>query len=267
MNCTHLVAGQHQLADQVHQLVQLHHVDADGVAGQRLAGLGGAVVVGMRIGVVIRGVGLVSRDGRHRWRGRGRRSRRLGGEVDGGWPPPARPPRVETAAATGAGAAGAWCGSAAGAAAPFTLGRLVQPDQFGADGRVVAVALAAVGLLDEAEDLADRVHHLKQRGGDLRVHRQLPVPQPAQQGLAHVGGGNATRGAGQGVEEHSDATRADPQQRLVMEYAGVRRGRRAELVEAGRVLQPASRAFEHGWREWSPATAGTCDSAPAIRAG
>ena len=53
--------------------------------------------------------------------------------------------------------------------------------------RRVSVAISCVSSqlsfsaahFDTAEHLADRIHHAQQRRGQLRIERELPIPQPS----------------------------------------------------------------------------------------
>ena len=183
-----LVAGEHQLPHQQHQLVEQVDVHPDGAVGDRPAGLAGAALGGGDGVALVRGLRLEGglddrrgprgRDGRGLGHGRRRLDGRLGGSgLRGGL----------------RGGLGNDLGDGVGRSLDGGLrldGRRGGVLHGRADGRDhggdVDRALPTGGL-DGAEQRPDGVHHLQQHAGALRGQLQRAVPQSGEHVLPDVG--------------------------------------------------------------------------------
>ncbi|MEZ5284151.1 MAG: hypothetical protein R2712_04940 [Vicinamibacterales bacterium] len=167
-----LVAGQDELPDQVHQLVEQADVHAQRRVGHALAPLlatGRAAVVA-RPAVLTRAA-IVGRGGGRR-RGSGLRHGRLDDRRDGRGDGRGR-------RCLGDG------GGRHGGLGRRLLPALVEARQEGHQLAVVGVAFLSV-MLDRLQDLPDGIDHRQQRAGHLGVEAQLEVAELAQQVLTDV---------------------------------------------------------------------------------
>ena len=208
-----LVAGEHELADEVHERVEQVHVDADAAVGDAAAlrrGLGRDLVWALTSSAWVSSALSTSPCCTAPYATssspirRSSPSRSWSSTADVTSSGVTRPSATSTSPSSGA---------SAGAAG--RLGRLLHAGrlQLGEPRDelvVVGVALAA-GRLDAAEQAAHRVDHVEQRAGDLGGEEQLAVAQPGQQVLADVRDGleppvrQEAAGALDGVDGAEDA--------------------------------------------------------------